>query len=316
MTPLDASGTNGFVPREREPESRGHSRVIGSELFSQVVNVLKLRIGVVMMLTALVAMVVTPGPQPSAFEALVLAFAVLISAGSAGAFNQYFEVDLDRKVPRTCTRPFVTGYFRKGPLWLGIIALLLVAGVGSAALVLNIPAAMYIFLGAFFYAIVYTVWLKRRSWTNIVIGGASGSFAVLAGAAAVDPNLGPVPIMLALVLFFWTPSHFWSLAIAKNKDYAKTGVPMLPVVIGNRRCAEVVLINTLILVAISILPFFYGMGWIYLVAAAGGGGYFIYHNYLMIREPSPRVAMKSFFASLAQLVLLLVGAVLDVWLLG
>jgi protoheme IX farnesyltransferase len=269
-----------------------------------------------MMLTALVAMVVTPGPQPSAFEALVLAFAVLISAGSAGAFNQYFEVDLDRKVPRTCTRPFVTGYFRKGPLWLGIIALLLVAGVGSAALVLNVPAAVYIFLGAFFYAIVYTVWLKRRSWTNIVIGGASGSFAVLAGAAAVDPNLGPVPIMLALVLFFWTPSHFWSLAIAKNKDYAKTGVPMLPVVIGNRRCAEVVFINTLILVGISILPFFYGMGWLYLAAAAGGGGFFIYHNYLMIRDPSPRVAMKSFFASLAQLVLLLVGAVLDVWLLG
>jgi len=285
-------------------------------MFGQISNLLKLRIGVVMMLTALVAMVVTPGQQPSAFEALVLAFAVLISAGSAGAFNQYFEVDLDRKVPRTCNRPFVTGYFHKGPLWLGIIALLLVAGVGSAALVLNVPAAIYIFLGAFFYAIVYTVWLKRRSWTNIIIGGASGSFAVLAGAATVDPDLGPVPIMLALVLFFWTPSHFWSLAIAKNKDYSKTGVPMLPVVIGNRRCAEVVLINTLILVAISILPFFYGMGWLYLAGAVGGGGYFIYHNYLMIRDPSPRVAMKSFFASLVQLVLLLVGAVLDVWLLG
>jgi protoheme IX farnesyltransferase len=316
MTPLNASGTNGIVPRDSEISSRGQSRAVYSELFSQLTNLLKLRIGVVMMLTALVAMVATPGPQPSAFEALVLAFAVLISAGAAGAFNQYFEVDLDRKVPRTCTRPFVTGYFRKRPLWLGIIMLLLVAGVGSAALVLNVPAAIYIFLGAFFYAIVYTVWLKRRSWTNIVIGGASGSFAVLAGAAAVDPQLGPVPIMLALVLFFWTPSHFWSLAIAKNKDYTKTGVPMLPVIIGNRRCAEVVLINTLTLVAISILPFFYGMSWIYLVAAAGGGGFFIYHNYLMIRDPSPRVAMKSFFASLAQLVLLLVGAVLDVWLLG
>jgi len=316
MTPLNASGVNGITPRDDDISPRGQSRAVYSELFSQLTNLLKLRIGVVMMLTALVAMVATPGPQPSAFEALVLAFAVLISAGAAGAFNQYFEVDLDRKVPRTCNRPFVTGYFRKGPLWLGIILLLLVAGVGSAALVLNLPAAIYIFLGAFFYAIVYTVWLKRRSWTNIVIGGASGSFAVLAGAAAVDPQLGPVPIMLALVLFFWTPSHFWSLAIAKNKDYTKTGVPMLPVIIGNRRCAEVVLINTLTLVAISILPFFYGMSWIYLVAAAGGGGFFIYHNCLMIRDPSPRVAMKSFFASLAQLVLLLVGAVLDVWLLG
>ncbi len=285
-------------------------------MFSQLSNLLKLRIGVIMMLTALVAMAVTPGPQPSGIEMLVLAFAVLISAGAAGAFNQYFEVDLDRKMPRTCKRPFVTGYFHKSPLWLGIILLLLVAGVGSAALVLNVPAAIYIFLGAFFYAIVYTVWLKRRSWTNIVIGGASGSFAVLAGAAAVDPDLSPIPIQLALVLFFWTPSHFWSLAIAKNKDYTKTRVPMLPVIIGNRRCAEVVLVNTLTLVAISILPFFYGMSWIYLVAAVGGGGYFIYHNYLMIQNPSPRVAMKSFFASLLQLVLLLVGAVLDVILLG
>jgi protoheme IX farnesyltransferase len=285
-------------------------------MFSQITNLLKLRIGVVMMLTALVAMVITPGPQPSALEILVLAFAVLISAGSAGAFNQYFEVDIDRRVARTCNRPFVTGYFRRGPMWLGIILLLLVAGVGSAALVLNLPVAFYIFLGAFFYAIVYTVWLKRRSWTNIVIGGASGSFAVLAGAAAVDPGIGPIAIMLAMVLFLWTPSHFWSLAIAKSKDYQRTGIPMLPVIIGNHRCAQVVLINTLMLVAISIMPFFYGMGWIYLAAAASGGGLFIYHNILMVLDPSPRVAMKSFFASLAQLVLLLIGAVVDVLLLG
>jgi len=285
-------------------------------MFAQIANLLKLRIGVIMMLTALVAMVITPGRQPSLFEMLVLCFAVLISAGAAGAFNQYYEVDIDRKVARTCTRPFVTGYFKKSPFWLGIIGLLLLAGVVPAALILNAPAALYIFLGAFFYAIVYTVWLKRRSWTNIVIGGASGSFAVLAGAAAIDPNLGPVPIQLALVLFFWTPSHFWSLAIAKHKDYARTGVPMLPVIIGNRRCAEVVMLNTLMLVGISILPFFYGLGWIYLAAAMSGGGYFIYHNYRMIQDPAPRVAMKSFFASLLQLVLLLVGAVLDALLLG
>jgi len=299
------------LPRAEAGESRGLKF-----LFGQISNLLKLRIGVIMMLTALVAMVITPGTQPGGFEMLVLCFAVLISAGAAGAFNQYYEVDIDRKVARTCTRPFVTGYFRKRPLWLGIIALLLVAGVVPAALVLNLPTAFYIFLGAFFYAIVYTVWLKRRSWTNIVIGGASGSFAVLAGAAAVDPSLGPVPILLAIVLFLWTPSHFWSLAIAKNKDYAKTGVPMLPVIIGNHRCAEVVMLNTLLLVGISILPFFYGMSWIYLAGAAGGGGYFIYHNYLMIKDPAPRVAMKSFFASLLQLVLLLVCAVLDVLLLG
>lgn len=285
-------------------------------MFKQIVNLLKLRIGVIMMLTALVAMAVTPGQALDGMQIMVLAFAVLISAGSAGAFNQYFEVDLDSVMQRTKDRPFVTGSFQKSPLWLLLIIALLVVGVGSAVLFLNNAAALYIFLGAFFYGIIYTVLLKRRTWMNIVIGGAAGSFAVLAGAAAVDPELGPIPILLALVLFFWTPSHFWSLAIAKHQDYAKAGVPMLPVVIGDKRTAVVVLGNTLILVGISIMPFFYGLSWLYLAGAVSGGGYFIYQNIKMISEPTAKVAMKSFFASLVQLVFLLVGAVLDVLLLG
>jgi len=286
------------------------------DMFKQISNLLKLRIGVIMMFTALVAMVVTPGPALDGMQVLVLAFAVLISAGSAGAFNQYFEVDLDRVMYRTKDRPFVTGSFKKNPLWILFILSLLAVGVGSAALFLNGAAAIYIFLGAFFYAIVYTVLLKRRTWMNIVIGGAAGSFAVLAGAAAVNPVLSPIPILLALVLFFWTPSHFWSLAIAKHQDYAKVGVPMLPVVIGDKRTAVVVLGNTLLLVGTSIMPFFYGLSWIYLAGAVSGGGYFIYQNIKMIQQPIPKIAMKSFFASLVQLVLLLIGAVLDVLLLG
>ena len=197
-----------------------------------------------------------------------------------------------------------------------LIALLLVVGVTAAAVVLNSAVAIYVFLGAFFYAIVYTVWLKRRTWMNIVIGGASGSFAVLAGAAAVDPAMSPVPLLLALVLFFWTPSHFWSLAIAQHQDYAAAGVPMLPVVVGDRRAAEMVLANTLILVAISILPALYGMHWIYLTGALVGGGYFIYKNLQMVRDQSPKVAIGSFLASLVQLILLLCGAVVDVLLLS
>ena len=285
-------------------------------MFKQISSLLKLRIGIIMMLTSLAAMVVTPGQPVSGPEVLVLAFAVLISAGSAGAFNQYFEVDLDSLMQRTRNRPFVTGRFRKSPMWMAFILLLLVAGVASAAILLNGAAAFYIFLGAFFYAVVYTVWLKRRTWMNIVIGGASGSFAVLAGAAAVDPAMSPVPILLALVLFFWTPSHFWSLAIAKHQDYANAGIPMLPVVIGDRRTAAVVMGNTLVLVAISILPFFYGLSWLYLAGALSGGGFFIYRNYQMMLDPSTKIAMKSFFASLVQLILLLTGAVLDVYLLA
>ena len=283
-------------------------------MLKQVINLLKLRIGIIMMFTALAAMVATPGQALTGMQILVLAFAVLTAAGSAGAFNQYYEDDIDGLMKRTRNRPFVTGQFQKSPQWLAFILLLLIAGVASSALVLNGITSLYIFLGAFFYAIVYTVWLKRRTWMNIVIGGAAGSFAVLAGGAAVDPSLSPIPILLALVLFFWTPSHFWSLAIAKHDDYAKAGIPMLPVIYGDKRTAMAVLINTLTLVAISIAPFFYGMGWLYLAGAVSGGGYFIYRNYLMLLDPTPKTAMQSFFASLLQLTLLLLGAVLDVYL--
>lgn len=285
-------------------------------MLKQLSDLFKLRIGFVMMLTTLVAMVATPGPQLSGWEATILALAVLVSAASAGAFNQYYETDLDARMKRTRNRPFVTGIFHKSPGWLLLILGLLAISVAAAAHALNVAAALYIFLGAFFYAIVYTVWLKQRTWMNIIVGGASGSFAVLAGAAAVDPAISTVPILLALVLFFWTPSHFWSLAIAQHKEYATAGVPMLPVVAGDLIAAKAILANTLVLVAISILPFFYGLGWIYLAGAVSGGGYFIYRNLKMLNNPSPRMAMNSFLASFVQLSLLLAGTVLDVYLIG
>lgn len=285
-------------------------------MIKQLVNLFKLRIGFIMMLTALVAMAATPGRSVTLTEMIVLALTVLVAAASAGAFNQYYETDLDALMARTRNRPFVTGALTKGPFWLLVINGLLFVSVAVAAVMLNGMAALYIFLGAFFYAVVYTVWLKRRTWMNIVIGGASGSFAVLAGAAAVDPVLTPVPIQLALVLFFWTPSHFWSLAIAQNKDYAAASVPMLPAIAGNEYAAKVVLGNTLILVAISIMPYFYGMGWLYLLGAVSGGGYFLYRNLKMIQDAGRKNAMASFFASLIQLSLLLIGTVLDVLILS
>lgn len=280
-------------------------------MLKQLTNLFKLRIGIIMSLTAVAAMIVTPGEALDGWQTLVLALTVLLAAASAGAFNQYYERDLDSRMRRTHNRPFVTGDFQHSPGWLLLISALLVAGVSWAAWVLNGMAALYIFLGAFFYAVVYTVWLKRRTWLNIVIGGAAGSFAVLAGGAAVDPNLTPVPIILAIVLFLWTPSHFWSLAIAQHDDYAAAGVPMLPVVVGNERAARITLVNTLMLVAASILPFFFGLGWIYLAGAVIGGGYFLYRNLQLVDNPTPRAALVCFFASLVQLGTLLVGAVAD-----
>lgn len=285
-------------------------------MLKQLSNLFKLRIGIIMSFTAIVAMIVTPGEALGAWPTLVLALTVLMAAASAGAFNQYYELDIDSRMRRTSNRPFVTGSFAHSPFWLFVITGLLVAGVAGAALVLNGMTAVYIFLGAFFYAVVYTVWLKRRTWLNIVIGGASGSFAVLAGAAAVDPSLSLIPVLLAIVLFFWTPSHFWSLAIAQHEDYAAAGVPMLPVLVGHDRAARVVLANTLILVGVSVLPFFFGLGWIYLAGALAGGGYFIYRNLRLVGDPTRRNAMLCFLASLVQLSVLLVGAVADALLIG
>ena len=278
-------------------------------------NLFKLRIGVVMALTSVVTLVATPGQPAPAWQIQVLALAVLLASASAGAFNQYYETDIDARMRRTVDRPFVTGALTHSRWWLLVFAAMLALGVGMAGWLLNGMAALYIFLGAFFYAIVYTVWLKRRTSVNIVIGGAAGSFAVLAGGAVVDPSLGPVPLILAAVLFLWTPPHFWSLAIARHQDYEAVGVPMLPVRVGNATAAKAVLGNTLLLVTLSVLPFFYGLGWLYLTGALLGGGYFIYRSLLLVRDASARNGMRAFFASLIQLVVLLAFAVLDAQLL-
>ncbi|MDA1101875.1 MAG: heme o synthase [Proteobacteria bacterium] len=283
---------------------------------SQLQNVFKLRIGFAIMLTALAGLAMTPGAHLSILETSALALAVLVSAAAAGALNQYLERDLDGTMARTAGRPFVTGAFQAGPKWLCAIILLLAGAVILAWSVLNFATALYVFLGAFFYGVVYTVWLKRRSWLNIVIGGLSGSFAVLAGVAAADPDLATAPVLLAVVLFLWTPPHFWSLAMALHKDYAAAKVPMLPVVIGDGPAARVILAHTIALVALSLLPAAFGMGWLYLAGAMLGGGYFIWRAVKLVRDPGPALAMKTFFASLIQLTMLLAVAIADPWISG
>ena len=280
-------------------------------LARDVLALFKLRIGFMIMITALVGVAVTPGPALGGLKVLVLAFAVLVASASAGAFNQYYERDSDRLMTRTRGRPFVTGALPYSPWWLLLVAVLLVVAVSAAAWAINPVSAGYVFLGAFFYGVVYTVWLKRRSWLNIVIGGLAGSFAVLAGAAAVEPALGPPGLLLALVLFLWTPPHFWSLAIANHKEYAAAGIPMLPVVVGTARAARIVLWSTLALAIAAMLPGLFGAGIVYVAGALAGGGYFVAKAWLLARAPSRQTAMAAFFASLVQLSLLLAAATLD-----
>lgn len=286
-----------------------------SGVISEIVSVCKLRIGFAIMLTGLAGLAVTPGSMPETWKVILFSFAILLSSASAGAFNQFVERELDAKMKRTRNRPFVTGRFQADKYWMSVIGLMLLIAVTSTALAINSVAALYVFLGAFTYGVVYTVWLKRRTWLNIVIGGLSGSFAVLGGAAVVDPTLSIIPVMLAVVLFLWTPPHFWSLAYVFANDYKQAGVPMLPAVFEKKAAAKIIFAHTFALVAVSILPFIFGLGWIYLTGALVGGLYFLKTSYDMVRVPSIETARTNFRASLFQLTLLLCSCFLDVSLI-
>ncbi len=277
-----------------------------------IFDLFKLRIGLAIALTALAGAAVAPGAAGAA-KIVVIALAVLVASAAAGAFNQYVEADLDRKMARTRARAFATGRLHRHAGWLALIAALCGGATAAAAWLVNPVAALYTFLGAFFYGVVYTVWLKRRTWMNIVIGGLAGSFAVLAGAAAVAPHaaLEPLPLAFAWILFLWTPPHFWSLAIAYREDYAAAGVPMLPVVAGEARAARVVFASAVVLAAFSLVPIALGMGVIYAAGAAVGGALFVRAAWRLAREPGKANARASFHASLAQLSLLLVAAIAD-----
>jgi len=279
-------------------------------------DLFKLRIGLVIGFTALAGFAVTPGAAPAGWRVALLALAVVVSSAAAGAFNQYVERDIDARMARTRRRPFVTGRLVHSRAWLAVIGLMCVGSAVVAALATNALAALYTFLGAFVYGVVYTVWLKRRTWLNIVIGGLAGSFAVLAGAAAVTPGtLDATPLWLAIVLFLWTPPHFWSLAIAFRNDYQAAGVPMLPVVVGDPRAARAILAGTLLLVAASLVPAWQGLSWIYGITAVASGAYFLKKSVDLARAPSRATAMANFHASLVQLTLLLAAAIVDATLL-
>jgi protoheme IX farnesyltransferase len=276
-----------------------------------IFNLFKLRIGVVIALTAVAGYAVQPGAGPEAWRLAVLFLAVLVSSAAAGAFNQYWEHDLDRNMRRTRTRPFVTGKLVRSPAWVALIAALAAGATAAAWATTNGWAAVYTLGGAVVYAIIYTVWLKRRTWWNIVIGGLAGSFAVLAGAAAVAPGLSPEAVLLAIILFLWTPPHFWSLAIAFQDDYRAAGVPMLPVVKGDAFAARAILAHAVVLVALSLALAAFRPGWIYLGFAVVGGLLFVREALRLVAAPSRQSAMRCFHSSLAQLSLLLVGAMLD-----
>ena len=278
----------------------------------KIIELFKVRISLTITLCAVSGAFIMPHSNSfSLNQFIILIVCTFLSSASSSAFNQFYEKDLDILMPRTSQRPFATGFFKSDSYWLFIFFALLIISLLVAALYLNIATAIYLLLGAIFYGYVYTVVLKRSSIYNIVIGGLAGSFAVLAGSAAVNPMLSVPAIILSLILFLWTPPHFWSLAIAIEEDYAKAKIPMLPNLIGAKSSSYVILSQTILLVIISFVPLLFNMGFIYLSFVLIGGLYFLWKSIILVFETTKKNAMSNFFASFIQLGLLLFACIIE-----
>ncbi|NPV66252.1 MAG: protoheme IX farnesyltransferase [Anaerolineae bacterium] len=228
-----------------------------------IVVLAKLRIVTLLLAAAWGGAMLASGGRPAAADLLLLTITGTLAAGGSGAINQYLERDQDARMKRTRRRPLATGQIR--PIW----ALIggtgsVVAAVGLALLAGNLALAFFLALGAFIYIGVYTLWLKPRTLLNVVIGGAAGSAAVLSGSAAVGNWADSGALLLAALLFTWSPSHFWSLALVYRKDYASANFPMLPVVMERRRAVLWTLVHMAVTAAIGLLLAVHpALGWAY-----------------------------------------------------
>jgi protoheme IX farnesyltransferase len=235
-----------------------------------------------------------------------------LSAGGAGAVNHWFDRDIDAQMARTATRPIPAGRIAPTTALVFGITLGLLAVVWLTWTT-NVLAAALSFSGFVGYTLMYTVWLKRRTWQNIVWGGAAGAVPPLVGWAAVTGGLTGLPIYLFAIVFFWTPPHFWALSLLMKDEYAKVGVPMLPVVRGERETRRQILLYSVLLYAVTQLPYCAGgLGTIYLVASLVLGGTFIAGAVVLQRRADRRAALRLYLFSLLYLALLFAAMVADV----
>jgi protoheme IX farnesyltransferase len=262
-----------------------------------LVVLFKLRVVVLLMLSSIGGALVAAGGRPAIGDIILLLVTGFLSATGASALNQYLERDLDTRMRRTCRRPLATGYFSRPETALE-------AGIGliflavMIALPFNVWLTLFLALGALTYVGIYTMWLKPRTLLNIVIGGAAGSFAVLSGSAAVGNWAQPTAVGLALLVFLWTPIHFWSLAHAYRDDYIHAGVPMLPVLVEGRISAWWIALHTGVTVLIGLLlsadP---ALGWLYLLPVGASTLWLGYLSIRLIVIPSRFQALKLFKVS-------------------
>jgi len=282
----------------------------------EYVEVSKPRIVVVLVITAVTSLLAgsrfdnTSGWHVTAWQLGFLALAGALSSMGSSALNHYYDRDIDKIMYRTSSRPIPSG--RLSPRNVMVYGLVMsILSVILAWITLNPVATSMIALGIFFYVMVYTVWLKRYNAANIVIGGFAGSAASMAGWAAATGSINLLGFLVGWLVFMWTPSHFWCLAIKAREEYASVRLPMLPVLIGNEKTSSYIFVNTAILLPYSLALYFFGLGLLYTAVAAISGSLMLIYHYKLTKNPSPEFAWKAYKVTAPYLVVIFVALALD-----
>jgi len=264
------------------------------------VTLLKPRVMFLVVYTGLAGLIAAPTPMNPLLAAIAV-LAIAIASGAAGAINMWYDRDIDAIMVRTSSRPLPRGLIEpSSALAFGII--LTFVAFSLMVLAVNWLAAGLLMLASAFYVFVYTIWLKRRTPQNIVIGGAAGAFPPMIGWAAATGHVGVTSIALFLIIFFWTPPHFWALSLYRCQDYARAGVPMMSVTAGLASTKRQMLIYTLLLFPLALSPYFLGAaGPIYLAGSAALGLVFIFYCVAVLRDATDRSAKRMFGYSILYL---------------
>jgi protoheme IX farnesyltransferase len=271
---------------------------------------LKPRVMSLVVFTGFVGLWIAPGQLHPVLVAVAV-LCIAVGSGAAGAINMWYDRDIDSIMSRTRRRPIPTGKVAPGEA-LGFGVVLSVASVSMMGLMLNWVAGAILALAILFYLFIYTVWLKRRTPQNIVIGGAAGAFPPMIGWAAVTGSVSIESLALFALIFFWTPPHFWALSLFRCGDYQDAGVPMMPVVAGKAATRLQMLLYTLLLIPVSIAPTLLGMaGWLYGGAALLFSLAFVGHAVAVLRDHSDRPAKRMFAFSLLYLAALFALLIVD-----
>ncbi len=259
------------------------------------VALMKPRVMSLVVFTAFVGLVIAPGHLHPVIGLTAL-LCIAVGAGAAGALNMWYDADIDARMARTAARPIPRGRITAGEA-AGFGMTLAAFSVVTLGLLVNLVAAVMLAFTILFYVVIYTMWLKRSTPQNIVIGGAAGALPPVIGWAAATGSIAVEPVLLFLIIFFWTPPHFWALALYRTEDYARAGVPMLPVVAGDRETRRQILLYTLILAPLGVTPWLLGYtGPIYGIAAAAVGAILIALALRVRAERGGYAASKQMFA--------------------